>query len=44
MLATYPIAVVAGAPDATLAGEFVNYVLSDAGQASLEAYGFGTAG
>ena len=43
VLATYPIAVVAGAPDATLAGEFVSYVLSDAGQSSLEAYGFGTA-
>ncbi len=44
VLATYPIAVISGAPDATLAGEFVSYVLSDAGQASLEAYGFGTAG
>jgi len=43
-LATYPIAVVAGAPDATLAGAFVSYVLSDAGRSSLEAYGFGTAG
>ena len=41
--ATYPIAVVTGAPDAALAGAFVSYVLSDAGQASLEAYGFGTA-
>jgi molybdate transport system substrate-binding protein len=44
VLATYPIAVVVGAPDASIAGAFVGYVLSDAGQASLEAYGFGTAG
>jgi len=43
VLATYPIAVVVGAPDATLAGEFVSYVLSEDGQASLEAYGFGAA-
>ena len=43
VLAIYPIAVVTGAPDATLAGEFLSYVLSDAGQASLEEYGFGTA-
>jgi molybdate transport system substrate-binding protein len=44
VLATYPIAVIDGAAQADLAGAFVDYVMSDAGQASLEMYGFGRAG
>ena len=44
VLATYPIAVVDGVTQTALAGAFVDYVMSDAGQASLEMYGFGRAG
>ena len=40
VIATYPIAVVAGAPEPELAVEFVDYVTSTEGQASLAAYGF----
>jgi molybdate transport system substrate-binding protein len=41
VVATYPIAVVAGAPNADLASEFVAYVTGPEGQATLEEYGFG---
>jgi molybdate transport system substrate-binding protein len=40
VIATYPIAVVDGAPNADLASEFVDYVTGTEGQASLEEYGF----
>ena len=36
----YPIAAVAGSPNADLARKFVDFVLSPAGQAVLERYGF----
>ena len=39
--AAYPIATLRGAQNATLAGAFVAYVLSDAGQTTLRSYGFG---
>jgi molybdate transport system substrate-binding protein len=40
VIATYPIAVVDGAPNADLAAQFVEYVIGPQGQASLETYGF----
>ena len=40
VVATYPIAVVAGAPNTDLAAEFVTYVTGPDGQATLAAYGF----
>jgi len=40
VVATYPIGVVAGAPEQELAVEFVDYVTSTEGHASLESYGF----
>jgi len=40
VIATYPMAVVVGAPDAKLAAEFVKYVTGDEGQAILTEYGF----
>jgi molybdate transport system substrate-binding protein len=40
VIATYPIAVVNGAPYAEAATEFVDYVTGPEGRASLEAYGF----
>ena len=39
-LATYPIAVLKAAPQPGLAAKFVDYVLSDAGQAVLHKWGF----
>jgi molybdate transport system substrate-binding protein len=39
-IATYPIAVVAGSPDATLAAAFVDYVTGAQGRDALETYGF----
>jgi molybdate transport system substrate-binding protein len=39
-IATYPIAVVKGSPNAQLAQAFVDYVLSDAGQAILKKWNF----
>ena len=44
VLATYPIAVVTGAPNADLAAAFVTYVTGPDGQATLETYGFGPLG
>jgi molybdate transport system substrate-binding protein len=41
IIATYPIAVVAGAPNTDLASEFVAFVTGPDGQATLEEYGFG---
>ncbi len=41
VLATYPIAVVQGAPAGGLAQQFVDFVLSPAGQAILQKWGFG---
>ncbi|HEY6568611.1 MAG TPA: molybdate ABC transporter substrate-binding protein [Actinomycetota bacterium] len=41
VLATYPIAVVTGAPNADLAAAFIAYVIGPEGQATLETYGFG---
>jgi molybdate transport system substrate-binding protein len=38
--ATYPIAVLANAPQAALASEFVAFVLSEAGRAALARFGF----
>ena len=38
--ATYPIVVVKGAPNPSLAQAFIDYVLSTAGQAVLASYGF----
>jgi len=43
LVATYPIAVVADAPQPKLAEEFVAFVLSEAGQAILVHWGFGPA-
>ena len=40
VIATYPIAVVAGSPNATTAQAFVDYVTGSAGQATLADYGF----
>jgi molybdate transport system substrate-binding protein len=40
VIATYPIAVVEGAPNADLAAEFVAYLTGSEGQATLEAFGF----
>ena len=40
VIAEYPIAVLAKAPEAELAGQFVTAVLSEAGQASLKKAGF----
>ena len=40
VIATYPIAVVTGAPNADLAADFVAYVTGPDGQATLEEYGF----
>jgi molybdate transport system substrate-binding protein len=40
VIATYPIAVVTGAPNADLASEFVADVTGSDGQATLEEYGF----
>ncbi len=39
-IASYPIAPVQGSPNASFAQQFVNYVLSPAGQAVLAQYGF----
>jgi molybdate transport system substrate-binding protein len=39
--ARYPIAIPAEAPDRLAAAAFVDFVLSDAGQAILQSYGFG---
>jgi len=41
VLATYPIAVVEGAPAGDLAQQFVDFVLSADGQAILQTWGFG---
>ncbi len=41
VLATYPIAVVEGAPAGSLAQQFVDFVLSEKGQAILQKWGFG---
>ena len=41
VVATYPIAVVTGAPQAELATSFVTYVTGAAGQATLASFGFG---
>jgi molybdate transport system substrate-binding protein len=40
VIATYPIAVVTGAPDADIAADFITYVSGPEGQATLEDYGF----
>jgi molybdate transport system substrate-binding protein len=40
VIATYPIAVVKSADDATLGQQFVDYVTSAAGQATLKSFGF----
>ena len=40
VLATYPIAVLKSSTNAALAQKFVDYVLSDAGQATLKKFGF----
>ncbi|MGB7804043.1 MAG: molybdate ABC transporter substrate-binding protein, partial [Actinomycetota bacterium] len=40
VIATYPIAAVEGAPNAELAADFVAYVASSDGQATLKEYGF----
>ena len=42
-VATYPLAVIRGAPDERAAKAFVAYVTSRAGQATLKAYGFAPA-
>ena len=39
-LATYPIAALAAAPEPDLAAQFVDLVLSDAGQQVMQSYGF----
>ena len=41
VIATYPVAVVSGAPNATLAAVFVTYLTGPEGQATLADYGFG---
>ncbi|MGE5227679.1 MAG: molybdate ABC transporter substrate-binding protein [Planctomycetaceae bacterium] len=43
VVATYPIAIVTGSAHATDARAFVAYVTGDAGQATLERFGFGPA-
>lgn len=43
VIADYPIAILAGAPDKSAARTFVDYILSPAGQAALEQAGFQTA-
>ena len=40
VIATYPIAVVEGAPNADVAADFVAYVVGSEGQATLKEYGF----
>jgi molybdate transport system substrate-binding protein len=40
VIATYPVAVVSGAPNADLAAEFVTFLKGPDGQAALEEYGF----
>jgi molybdate transport system substrate-binding protein len=40
VVAEYPIAVLAGAPNPDAAAAFVEFVLSEEGQAILTAYGF----
>ena len=40
VIATYPTAVVAGAPNADLASAFVTFLTGPDGQAALEEYGF----
>ena len=40
VIATYPIAVVEGAPNADVAADFVAYVVGSEGQATLKDYGF----
>ena len=44
VVATYPIAVVKAGPNATVAQQFVDFVLSSAGQAILAKYGFAPLG
>ena len=44
VIATYPIAVVSGAPNEGVAAEFVAYVLGTGWQAALEEYGFSPVG
>jgi molybdate transport system substrate-binding protein len=41
VIASYPIAVVDGAPSGDLAQAFVDFVLSERGQEILAAWGFG---
>lgn len=41
VIATYPIAILSAAPDPTVARAFVDFVLSDVGQAILDGHGFG---
>lgn len=43
VIASYPIAVTKGASKRVVAQAFIDYVLSDAGQAVLESYGFAAA-
>jgi molybdate transport system substrate-binding protein len=40
VIATYPIAVVEGAPEPDLAAEFVGYVTGTEGQGTLARFGF----
>jgi molybdate transport system substrate-binding protein len=42
VLASYPMAVVEGAPNAAAAKSFIDFVLSEAGQAILKKWGFGS--
>jgi molybdate transport system substrate-binding protein len=44
VVATYPIAIVAGTPHDDLAADFIAYVTGPESQATLERYGFGPAG
>lgn len=41
VVATYPIAVITGAPQSDLATSFVSYVTGEQGQATLASFGFG---
>ena len=41
VVATYPIAVITGSPNASVAQEFVTYVTGDRGRATLGRFGFG---
>ncbi len=43
VVASYPVAVVKGSPNATAAGGFIDYLLSRGGQALLESFGFAPA-